>query len=140
MVPCVLSANEWCIDLFKSYSPQVFPHLVPLLLPLTQISLTGSLYTILAVAVERFISISRSQYWIVVIFFCSHVRGCTVLKNTNLSPYLSIFLWVGVNEIQENLFCVFFTPVACGQLVTDMVNMGVYQKHSEKLELIWNIG
>ena len=41
---------------------------------------------------------------------------------------------------------VILTPVACGQLVTNMVNMGVYQKHSEnlvnwsKLELIWTIG
>ena len=38
---------------------QVFPHLLPFLLPLIQITLTGSLFTILAVAMERFISISR---------------------------------------------------------------------------------
>ena len=47
---------------YKKYNllcPQVFPQLVPLLLPLTQIALTGSLYTILAVAVERFLSITR---------------------------------------------------------------------------------
>ena len=41
---------------------QVFPHLVPLLLPLTQMALTGSLYTILAVAIERYLSITRYLY------------------------------------------------------------------------------
>ena len=37
--------------------PQVFPHLVPLVLPLAQISLTCSVYTILALTVERFLAV-----------------------------------------------------------------------------------
>ena len=38
---------------------QIFPLLVPLLLPVTQICLTGSLYTVLAVAIERFLAVTR---------------------------------------------------------------------------------
>ena len=38
---------------------QIFPVLVPVLLPVTQICLTGSLYTILAVAIERFLAVTR---------------------------------------------------------------------------------
>ena len=43
----------------SSLSLQVFPHLVPFLLPLAQISLAGSLYTTMAVAMERLITVSR---------------------------------------------------------------------------------
>ena len=41
---------------------------------------------------------------------------------------------------------IILTHVACGQLVTNMVNMGGYQKHCEqlvnwfKLDFIWTIG
>ena len=38
---------------------KVLPGLIPWLLPLAQIFLTSSLFTILAVAIERFLSISR---------------------------------------------------------------------------------
>ena len=38
---------------------QIFPCLVPIILPFAQISLTGSVFTILAVATERFLSIYR---------------------------------------------------------------------------------
>ena len=44
--------------LSETYRHQVFPHLLPWLLPLAQISLTGSVYTILAVAIERFCCVS----------------------------------------------------------------------------------
>ena len=39
--------------LSETYRHQVFPHLVPLVLPLAQISLTSSVYTILLLAMER---------------------------------------------------------------------------------------
>ena len=45
--------------LSESYRHQVFPNLVPTLLPLAQISLTTSVYTIVAVAVERYITVKR---------------------------------------------------------------------------------
>ena len=45
--------------LSESYRHQVLPHLLPLVLPLTQIALTGSVYTVLAVALERFASVKR---------------------------------------------------------------------------------
>jgi hypothetical protein len=37
---------------------QVFPHLVPIVLPLAQISLTSSVYTIVALAIERFLAVN----------------------------------------------------------------------------------
>ena len=43
----------------KTENMQIFPVLVPLLLPVTQICLTGSLYTVLAVAIERFLAVTR---------------------------------------------------------------------------------
>ena len=44
-------------NVFKNL--QIFPVLVPVLLPVTQICLTGSLYTVLAVAIERFLAVTR---------------------------------------------------------------------------------
>ena len=49
----------------KLKNVQIFPVLVPLLLPVTQICLTGSLYTVLAVAIERFLAVTR--------YFCHRV-------------------------------------------------------------------
>ena len=47
---------------------QIFPVLVPLLLPVTQICLTGSLYTVLAVAIERFLAVTRYFYHVSLLF------------------------------------------------------------------------
>ena len=44
--------------LSETYRHQVLPHLIPLMLPLAQISLTSSVYTILALAMERFMAVS----------------------------------------------------------------------------------
>ena len=44
----------------------MFPHLVPVILPMAEMSLTGSIYTILAVAIERFISVIRYTQSIVI--------------------------------------------------------------------------
>ena len=38
---------------------QLFPRMVPVILPMAEMALTGSIYTILAVAIERFISVIR---------------------------------------------------------------------------------
>ena len=52
---CRLDWNScvWC---------QVFPHLVPVLLPAAQMALTGSVYTTLAVGLERLVAVSRPHY------------------------------------------------------------------------------
>ena len=58
-----------------SWILQIFPMLVPILLPVTQICLTGSLYTILAVAIERFFAVTRyvwfsiESYFLVMLIF-----------------------------------------------------------------------
>ena len=44
----------------------MFPHLVPVILPMAEMSLTGSIYTILAVAIERFISVIRYSQSIII--------------------------------------------------------------------------
>ena len=49
--------------LSHQYEFYIFPHLIPVILPLTQISLTISVYTTVAVAVERFISRSCRSGW-----------------------------------------------------------------------------
>ena len=38
---------------------QIYPHLVPACLPIAQIALTGSVYMILAIAIERYLALSR---------------------------------------------------------------------------------
>ncbi|TRY79518.1 hypothetical protein TCAL_11677 [Tigriopus californicus] len=43
--------------LSNSYSEGVFPYIVPVVLPFAQISLTGSIYCTLAVAIERYVSV-----------------------------------------------------------------------------------
>ena len=43
--------------LSETYRHQILPSLLPLVLPLAQISLTGSVYTIVAVALKRFIAV-----------------------------------------------------------------------------------
>ena len=43
---------------------QMFAFLVPVILPMAQISLTGSVCTILSVATERFISLYRWEIWL----------------------------------------------------------------------------
>ena len=43
--------------------------LVPILLPVTQICLTGSLYTILAVAIERFLAVTRYMWFSIESYF-----------------------------------------------------------------------
>ena len=40
---------------------QVLPHLIPLVLPLAQVSLTSSVYTIVALAGERWLAVTRSE-------------------------------------------------------------------------------
>ena len=45
--------------LSEIYRHQVYPHLVPWLLPLAQTCLTGSVLTILVVAVERLTCVTR---------------------------------------------------------------------------------
>eukprot|EP00092_Neocalanus_flemingeri_P050345 GFUD01058164.1.p1 GENE.GFUD01058164.1~~GFUD01058164.1.p1 ORF type:complete len:310 (-),score=31.81 GFUD01058164.1:207-1136(-) len=42
------------------YKIWIFPHILPTLLPLTSISLTGSLYCVIALSFERYFSISNS--------------------------------------------------------------------------------
>ena len=44
--------------LSTTYALYTFPHMIPTLLPITQIFLTISIYTTIGVAVERFVSIS----------------------------------------------------------------------------------
>ena len=49
----------------SSYEQTILPTLLPILLPLTQMTLVGSVYTTLAVAVERYMAICqpyRSDY------------------------------------------------------------------------------
>ena len=46
-----------CIS--HSYSLYIFPHLIPPILPMAQISLTNSVYITVAVAVERFMSVCQ---------------------------------------------------------------------------------
>ena len=48
-----------CIS--HNYSIYIFPHLIPFILPMAQISLTNSVYTTVAVAAERFMSICQPQ-------------------------------------------------------------------------------
>ena len=45
--------------LSPQYRQEVKPRLTPYILPLTQVALTGSLYTVLMVAGERFLNIHR---------------------------------------------------------------------------------
>ena len=45
--------------LSETYRHQILPALLPIVLPLAQISLTGSVYTVVAVALERFIAVKR---------------------------------------------------------------------------------
>jgi len=44
------------------YDKQVFPYLVPYVLPLAQIAQTGSIYSTLAVAIERYVSVCHPHF------------------------------------------------------------------------------
>ena len=44
-----------------SYHDWVFPPMVPIVLPCTSVAMTASLYTVLALAVERFLTVSASS-------------------------------------------------------------------------------
>ena len=57
----IVSFKKDNLGLFKQISLKVFPHLVPFVLPLDQMALTTSVYTILALALERFIAV----HWLV---------------------------------------------------------------------------
>ena len=69
---------------------QIFPLLVPLLLPVTQICLTGSLYTILAVAIERFLAVTR----LVILCLCICVSAYLCICLTGSLLWLSIDSWL----------------------------------------------
>ena len=45
--------------LSPQYRQEVKPRLIPFILPLTQVALSGSLYTVVMVAVERFLNIIK---------------------------------------------------------------------------------
>ena len=57
---CILLINLLfsCKLLSLEFAIYILPHMMPWLLPVTQIFLTISIYTIIGVAVERFVSIS----------------------------------------------------------------------------------
>ena len=46
-------------SLFPSYKVSIKPVITPTLLPLTQVCLTGSVYTVLMVSIERYLSICK---------------------------------------------------------------------------------
>jgi len=48
--------------LWESYEQKVWPYIIPTVLPLAQIALTGSIYSTLALAIERYISVCHPHY------------------------------------------------------------------------------
>ena len=47
-------------SIFSSYKKSIFPIILPSLLPLTSITLTASLYCVIAIAVERYLHLTGS--------------------------------------------------------------------------------
>ena len=61
-VRCILGSLVRKQDSIQvTFFPQILPVMLPVLLTLTNMALTASVYTTLAVAVERFISVKRSH-------------------------------------------------------------------------------
>jgi len=46
----------------ETYNKEVAPYIVPYILPMAQIALTGSIYSTLAVAIERYVSVCHPHY------------------------------------------------------------------------------
>jgi len=97
----------------STYSSRVLPHMVPIALPLTQIALTGSLYTVVAVALERYYSICKpfkTNYAdsknglvvIIIIVVVSFVYNITKFFEFETVPRYEIVQSANDNEI-ENL-------------------------------------
>ena len=77
------------------YATNIFPHLIPVLLPLAQISLTVSIYATIGVAVERFVSVCSPHTKVFSLLSCfllsSSVSFASVrcLANPDFSFYSS---------------------------------------------------
>merc|ERR1712227_327239 len=59
----IFNLSLFCLPLiWSAYFDHVFPYIVPYILPLAQIALTGSIYSTLAVAIERYTSVCHPHY------------------------------------------------------------------------------
>ena len=83
----LLTNLAFCLPMVSTpYLLFTHPHLIPVLLPITQIFLTISVYTTIGVAVERFVSISThtpqtrvgAKVTLIMILLTSQLRHCHV--------------------------------------------------------------
>jgi len=59
----IFNLSLFCLPLiWSAYFDHVFPYIVPYILPLAQIALTGSIYSTLAVAIERYVSVCHPHF------------------------------------------------------------------------------
>ena len=70
--------------LCEYYKEWIYPYLIPTIYPLTSITLTISLYMVIALSIERFLSITNSN-------MRNMVRSITYLQSSNFDALLSFY-------------------------------------------------
>ena len=111
----------------------MFPHLVPIVLPLSQISLTGSIYTTMAVASERLFSVSKYVFktvltvsiWAAKISQFSHLicRPQTIIPHYT-SIICSFAILIFSIFLNSNKFLEFYTETVVYEVPHDMIVRG----------------